>query len=74
VGKIKVEGELVIRNLILNYRLTPFKKEVKFLLDSLHIDPEEHRQAKMCACLFKEALDVEIERIRKVFGREGRME
>lgn len=70
VYKVKVEGELVIRNLILNYHLTSFKEEVKLLLDSLQVDPETHRQGKRCACLFKEALDIEIEQIRKLFRRE----
>lgn len=74
VEKIKVEGELVIRNLVLNYHLTPFKKEVKQLLDSLKIDPEINRQIKTCTCLFKEALDFEIERIRILFSWKKREE
>ena len=67
VRKVKIEAELIISNLILNYQLTPFKSEVKELLDSLHINPEEERSGERSAWVFKETLEIEIERIKLLF-------
>jgi hypothetical protein len=67
IGKIDIEAEILIRNLILNYRLSPFKEEVKVLLDALKIDPEELRPERAPTCLFREALKTEIKRIRQIF-------
>jgi hypothetical protein len=62
--KISLEVEILIENLILNYRLAPFKEEVKWLLDSLQVDPDEFHKKHSYAFLLQEALDSEIQRLR----------
>lgn len=68
MGKIRIELELVIRNLVLNYQLTPFKDEVKSLLNSIGVDPEmlRERESEICASLFVEAIEFEMDKISEV--------
>lgn len=67
VRKIGIEAESVIENLMLNYRIGPFKEEIRLLLYSIEIDPENSSTDEMSAPLFCEALKDEIERIHKIF-------
>jgi hypothetical protein len=72
VYKVQVEAELMIRHLILNYRLTLSKEESKILLDSIQVDPEKNRgEFPSCpALLFEESLESEIEKMKKIFQKE----
>lgn len=70
VRNINVEAEILIGNLIMNYRLAFSKQEVKKILDSIEVDPEEFREGKMCAFLFEETLNSEIQRIQSIFGKK----
>lgn len=67
VRKIAVETEIVIGNLIMNYRIAPFKDDVKMLLDSFQIDPDDIRANLMKITSFHEGLDDEIFRIQDIF-------
>ncbi len=73
LSKIGIEAQLLIENLILNYRLIPFQAGVKWLLDSLQIDPEKYDKEKSYAFLFQQALDSEIQRLRFLFQKRKRI-
>ena len=51
----------------MNYRLAFSKQGVKRILDSIEVDPEEFREAKICAFWFEETLNSEIRRIQSHF-------
>lgn len=70
VCKINIEIEILIRNLILNYRLSPVKEAVKGILDSIEVNPEELRSGRGCAYMFQETLESEINRIKSIFNEK----
>lgn len=72
VSKIRVEVEILIRHLILHYRLAPLKREAKMLLDLMQVDPEAYRKSQSCPFLFHEALENEIKRIRRIFKKKSK--
>lgn len=66
VRKIGIEAENVIRNLLVNYRIAPFREEVKLLLYSMRIDPDKIRLEDINTMPFSEELNDEILRIQHV--------
>jgi hypothetical protein len=65
--KIGVEAESLIYNLLINYHIAPFKEEVKLLLYSIEIDPEDVRMDEITIISFHEELKDEISRIQTIF-------
>lgn len=68
VRKIGIEAESVLANLLINYRITPFKEEVKLLLYSIEVDPDNQPIRKIppiVSC--PNELIGEIARIERVF-------
>jgi hypothetical protein len=67
VRKIGVETENVLGNLLINYRITPFKEEVKVLLYSVEIDPDEMPISQISMFPCRDELNGEIARIQGIF-------
>ncbi len=69
VRKIGIEAESVIENLIINYRIGPFKEEIKLLLFSVEIDPDTIQEVDrdLNKTPFCEELQDEIHRIQTHF-------
>lgn len=66
--KLGIELELLIKNLVHHYHLSPQKEEIKALLDLMEINPEEILEENETPTLFHEAIVNEIKRIKRQFG------
>lgn len=72
VQKIGFEAEIMIENVMVNYRETPFKDQVEAILRSIQVSPDEVLQEEKFT-FSPEGLEQEILRVQKLFHSHNRL-